>query len=124
MPLEILNFALVLFGAFQRIECAKVAAASSLRIDLSRIQPVSSRGEFANHGWLPFTSIMCRAEALTTPPRGEFTLFRRYVAFCPGDFTQFFIGGFFFFQGGLQQRGRLVVTHRLSPRPQRCRAAS
>src|SRR5215467_4075657 len=49
MTLEILHFALVFFGFGPGAECAEVAALPRLRVDLSRIQPIFARLQFANH---------------------------------------------------------------------------
>src|SRR5207244_5649389 len=53
MPLEILHLALVLFRRRPRFEGAEIAALAGLRIDLSGIEPVLARSQFADHGTPP-----------------------------------------------------------------------
>src|SRR2546421_5360649 len=51
MPaLEKLHRTLVLFRCVARVERAQVPALARLRIEFSRIEPVFTRLEFANHG--------------------------------------------------------------------------
>src|SRR6266404_1618026 len=56
MALEILHLALVLFRSRARFEGAEIAALTGLRIDLSGIEPVLARLQFADHG----TSLLLR----------------------------------------------------------------
>ena len=56
MPLEILHFALVLFGLFHRRECAKIAALAGRGVLLSRIESIFTGFEFADHIFLRMRS--------------------------------------------------------------------
>src|ERR1700680_3084468 len=53
LPLEILHRALVLFRRGARFEGAEVAALAGLRTDLSGIEPVFARLQFADHDTPP-----------------------------------------------------------------------
>jgi hypothetical protein len=46
---EKLHGPFVLFGRFSGVEHAKILAFSSLAIEFSRIEPILTRFEFANH---------------------------------------------------------------------------
>ena len=49
MPLEILNFLLVLLGSFFRPESAEIAPFASAWVLLARIEPIFAGGELADH---------------------------------------------------------------------------
>lgn len=51
MPLKVLDRPLVLSRLFQRAEGTEITAFARLLIFLSRIQPILTGFEFANHAW-------------------------------------------------------------------------
>jgi hypothetical protein len=53
MPLEILHFALVLFGCRTRFKRTQVAASTSAGVLLSRVKPILAGCKFTNHGCAP-----------------------------------------------------------------------
>ena len=50
VPLEILNFAFMLFGRSAGLKSTEVATSLGLRIDLARIQPIFAAADFPDHG--------------------------------------------------------------------------
>ncbi len=52
--LEVLYFALVLYGLFAGLKRTKVAALSGLRVWLARVEPVLARSELSDHFISPF----------------------------------------------------------------------
>src|SRR6266446_8267956 len=67
MPLEILHLALVLFRSRARFEGAEIAALAGLRIDLSGIEPVLARLQFADHGTSLLLASIAMAALLFQP---------------------------------------------------------
>src|SRR6185295_2699341 len=70
MPLEILDFAFVLFGRLAAVESAEIAASAGLRVRLSRVETVFARFELADHR-VPAPPLQVFGPCSTLSPRGR-----------------------------------------------------